>query len=330
MRSFTIISFIGFFVVGCSSGSDDPVTVPVVADVRISSLTIDNDDDGMPEFLIEYNYDASGRIASVSQSDLIRMLDPSVTSFSYGTDGLATRDNGFEMETFFYENGRVSRIETTDRFSDGFSYTYDGSGRLSTVVGDAFFFDDDCDSAVNQGVPSYQLTYIADRLTSITGSLGDVTTLAYNPQGRLSTLTSTGACGDFTETTEATFRYGSDGLVTGSTTETSDEFNVDMPDTVELVVGYSNGLLTSVTESEFSAFGFESTSFAFAYNDQNLLQSSTVITDESSLDFTYDYEDGRCAGQRTAYPHRAVFLDLQPTFRPGDSAIACAYDLDGF
>lgn len=353
MRSLALCLLIGFLVGACSSSSDDggniAGTPAVDPSLNVRLATMITEIDGTPQFLFEYDYDSLGRIDTITRINLDTMDETSITTHTYGPDGIVSRSNAFETETFFYENGRISRIESDASFGENFSYTYDNSGRLSNVVGDGFFLDGDCIVVTPAGsepvLPTYQITYSDDRLTNITGSEGDITNLAYDAQGMLATLDTVADCGEFTMAS-VTFGYDAEGRPVTASTAFVDGSSFPGEETEELVASYSGGLLSTVeitsTGSSFAGASFtEITTTSYSYDAQGLLTMAVVEIDEesgnelinlASINLAFTYEEGRCAGQQTAYPHRALFLDLQPNFQPsdGDAALACVFSIDNF
>ena len=347
MRSRVLLLFVGLTVGACSSGTDDGnngagVTPANTPDLNLRVATMSTEVDGVPRFLFEYDYDSLGRILTITEVNLATGDNRDVTTFTYGPDGIISRSNMSEMETFSYQNGRISQIDSDSRFGDNFSYTYDASGRLTDVVGDAFFSNDDCDvfvgiDGVDLPAPTYQLAYTGDRLSNITGSAGDVTTISYNAQGKITTLSTVNAC-DGDGTTTVNFAYDSNGRPMGASTREifGEDGFIDYSE--ELAVSYSNGRLSLLEVTSADSTFSENSTTSYSYDAQGLLTMAVVNSEETfngtvdstAVNVSFTYEEGRCAGQRTAYPHRAIFLALQPSFQPGDSALDCVYALDNF
>ena len=242
-----------------------------------------------------------------------------MTAFSYEGTNLVSQINSFETILFSVENDQVVSIDY-----DGYSenrFTHDVRGRLSVVVGDAFFFDDDCEAVLGPDadpesrLPHYTLQYdSANRLTRATGSYGDDLQICYLADVRVDSLTTSGEC-SIQENSSTTFTYDSNRLPLRSETTSDGKAQTEL----ELV--YENGRPVNLTIDITTARGFQShTVQTLVYNERGLLASLASNITSSALDDgetlssvgTFSYEDEPCVEQIFTNPADNLLVNISP------------------
>ena len=320
-------------VTGCSSGSDRVTTnttgmgtTPIL--FRIVAVEDDFNNDGVADTMFEFAYDTGGRVTTITESDTVAPDTNSVISFSYQGDNLVSQVAGNDVVTFTIENNRTVALEDTSEELQ--RYTYDNSGRIVAVEGDAFFLDDDCETLLLPGVdpeiimPRYTLVYnTMGRLAQVDGSEGDGFVISYLANGNPNTITINGGCSDVE--TIVRYSYGTSGLASRATIV--DEFG----DITEYTFEYENGrpIRSVETVTEFSAVVLVITS-TFSYNTEGRIESSTTTVDrDGGAPFTstrtFRYEDEPCVEQVFINPVENL---LVAPLRPGtrfEGGLRCGF-----
>ena len=320
---------------GTNTESPEPVPFRVVAIEDDFGNDLDLDQ------RIDLDYDGTGRVLSVTLTEFTAgSATNEVTSFTYDGNNLVARMDPFQMVNYIIEDDRVVAIEGD--FSGDVSFTYDDEGRITEVVGDTFFFDDDCVILTPAGAdpvsaaPQYSLDYdVQGRLAMITGSFGDITSISYNSNGRVDTLTNSGECiSPGVGTTR--FTYNSANLPIRA--EGSSVSVVGDEETATIDISYDGDRPVRVVFTDTSVeFGTNVITQDFRYNSDGLLEQ-TVSTFESndpllgmatfSQSRTFIYENQSCVQQTNASPVDLLIASNLQVLRPFENALGCGFLAD--
>ena len=165
---------------------------------------------------VSFSYDGRGNLSSYTLSggvtvsmaydhlDRRTRLNPPGNNdfrFSYDQEDALVEIKDLALDTFTMTNDANGRRETLETPDDTLTYTYDGVGNLLTAANTNSLVELSYDGlnrptqeklTITGGPPTVTLDYDYDslsRLSSITDSLGGVTTYGYNVDGQVETIT---------------------------------------------------------------------------------------------------------------------------------------------
>ena len=346
------------------------------APVRLTCFT--RDDDGLVTELIEsstltdctgntteYGYDSYGNRTEIVSPRFSGQQEPPKTTFTYDLAGrVLTATNELDETTTYTYDAQNNLLAVEDALGNTASNTYNAKGNLETVTdanrqavgdpeagadcGDAGTGngdDDDSDTVVDDGCPSYTYSYDdADHLIEVVDALGSSTTYGYDEAGNRISVTNANrqAVGD-----AESVGCGDPGTGNGDDDDSDTVVDDGCPSAIYAYDGLNRVVSTTDALGRTTSYAYDGVgnlvgrtdarglATAYTYDELNRLalvehfDGQTLVDD---IDYTYDQVGSRLTmvddTGTTAYVHDALNRLTSVTF-PGYRTVSYEYDAVG-